>query len=168
MSVAVVGVAESDLGVTGRSVLGLQTQAVTRALADAGLTLADVDGLATTGVARFSTTQLADYLGITRPGRTHLRRRQRLRDVRRAPPRPSSPASARRSSSRSRRTSGRRAVASLGGVSRPTPPRPSSRGRTPAPPVSDYGMAAAVSTSTGRRRASSSPRSRWPPASGRC
>ena len=65
MSVAVVGVAESDLGVTGRSVLGLQTQAVTRALADAGLTLADVDGLATTGVARFSTTQLADYLGIT-------------------------------------------------------------------------------------------------------
>ncbi len=38
---------------TGRSST-LQTQAVTRALADAGLTLADVDGLATTGVARFS------------------------------------------------------------------------------------------------------------------
>jgi acetyl-CoA acetyltransferase len=62
--VAVVGAAESDLGVTGKSILTLQTQAVTRALADAGLTLADVDGLATTGVARFSTTQLAEYLGL--------------------------------------------------------------------------------------------------------
>ncbi|PVG80809.1 thiolase [Nocardioides gansuensis] len=63
--VAVVGAAESDLGVTDRSILGLQTQAVTRALADAGLTLADVDGIATTGVSRFSATQLADYFGIT-------------------------------------------------------------------------------------------------------
>lgn len=62
--VAVVGVAESDLGITGRSVLGLQAQAVTRALADAGLTLRDVDGLATTGVSRFSTTQLADSFGL--------------------------------------------------------------------------------------------------------
>ena len=59
------GAAESDLGVTGKSILTLQTQAVTRALADAGLTLADVDGLATTGVARFSTTQVAEYLGLT-------------------------------------------------------------------------------------------------------
>ncbi len=42
----------------------MQTQAITRALADAGLTLADVDGFGTTGVARFSTTQVADYLGI--------------------------------------------------------------------------------------------------------
>ncbi|HYH72821.1 MAG TPA: acetyl-CoA acetyltransferase [Nocardioides sp.] len=62
--VAIVGAAECDLGDTGRSVLGLQTQAVTRALADAGLTLADVDGLATTGISRFSATQLADYLGL--------------------------------------------------------------------------------------------------------
>lgn len=62
--VAIVGAAESDLGSTDRSILGLQTQAVTRALADAGLTLADVDGLATTGVSRFSATQLADYLGL--------------------------------------------------------------------------------------------------------
>ncbi|MFB9180832.1 acetyl-CoA acetyltransferase [Dactylosporangium sucinum] len=62
--VAIVGVAESDLGVTGRSILGLQTQAVTRALADAGLRLRDVDGLATTGISRFSATQLADYFGI--------------------------------------------------------------------------------------------------------
>ncbi|MCF2526496.1 acetyl-CoA acetyltransferase [Yinghuangia soli] len=64
MTVAIVGVAESDLGVTGRSILGLQTQGITRALADAGLALADVDGLATAGVARFSATQLAEYLGI--------------------------------------------------------------------------------------------------------
>lgn len=62
--VAIVGAAESDLGVTDRSILGLQTQAVTRALADAGLTLADVDGLATTGISRFSATQLADHLGV--------------------------------------------------------------------------------------------------------
>ena len=44
--------------------LGLQTQAVTRALADAGLSLRDVDGLATTGVARFSATSLAEHLGL--------------------------------------------------------------------------------------------------------
>jgi acetyl-CoA acetyltransferase len=60
----IVGAAECDLGVTTSSILELQTQAVTRALADAGLTLADVDGLACTSVARFSGTQLADYLGI--------------------------------------------------------------------------------------------------------
>lgn len=62
--VAIVGAAESDLGVTDKSILTLQTQAVTRALADAGLTLADVDGIATTGVSRFSATQLADYFRI--------------------------------------------------------------------------------------------------------
>ncbi|MFY1694676.1 MULTISPECIES: acetyl-CoA acetyltransferase [unclassified Solwaraspora] len=63
-AVAIVGAAESDLGVTTASTLTLQTQAVTRALADAGLTLADVDGLATTGISRFSTTALADHLGL--------------------------------------------------------------------------------------------------------
>ncbi|GGM54795.1 thiolase [Micromonospora sonchi] len=62
--VAVVGVAESDLGVTDQPILGLQTQAITRALDDAGLALRDVDGLATTGISRFSATQLADWLGI--------------------------------------------------------------------------------------------------------
>lgn len=64
MTVAVVGAAESDLGVTGLSALTLQTQAVTRALADAGLRLSDVDGLATSGLARFSTAQLAAELGL--------------------------------------------------------------------------------------------------------
>ena len=62
--VAIAGAAECDLGVTNRSILGLQAQAVKRALDDAGLTLRDVDGIATTGVARFSATQLADYFGI--------------------------------------------------------------------------------------------------------
>ncbi|MQW76762.1 thiolase [Nocardioides sp. dk4132] len=62
--VAIVGAAECDLGVTDSSILTLQTQAVTRALADAGLTLADVDGIATNGISRFSATQLADYLGV--------------------------------------------------------------------------------------------------------
>lgn len=64
MTVCIVGAAECDLGVTGKSILTLQTQAITRALADAGLSLRDVDGLATTGVARFSTVELADYLGL--------------------------------------------------------------------------------------------------------
>ncbi|MET8335825.1 acetyl-CoA acetyltransferase [Streptosporangium canum] len=62
--VAIAGAAESDLGITGESVLTLQAQAVTRALADAGLVLSDVDGLATCGVSRFSATQVADYLGL--------------------------------------------------------------------------------------------------------
>lgn len=62
--VAIVGAAESDLGVTNCSILGLQTQAVTRALNDAGLTLSDVDGFATTGISRFSATQMADYFGV--------------------------------------------------------------------------------------------------------
>lgn len=62
--VAIVGAAECDLGVTGLSILTLQTQAITRALADAGLSLHDVDGIATTGVSRFSATQLADYFGL--------------------------------------------------------------------------------------------------------
>ncbi|XRQ09568.1 acetyl-CoA acetyltransferase [Actinomadura welshii] len=62
--VAIAGAAECDLGVTNRSILGLQAQAVSRALDDAGLTLRDVDGIATTGVSRFSATQLADYFGI--------------------------------------------------------------------------------------------------------
>ncbi|GAA2609651.1 thiolase C-terminal domain-containing protein [Paractinoplanes durhamensis] len=64
MSVAIAGAAECDLGQTGKSVLELQSQAVTRALADAGLPLSEVDGLATNGIARFSATQLADYLGL--------------------------------------------------------------------------------------------------------
>ena len=61
---AVVGVGESELGVTGRSIYQLQTQAARAALADAGLRISDVDGLATTGVERFSATAMAEYWGI--------------------------------------------------------------------------------------------------------
>lgn len=60
----IVGVAESDLGVTGKSILELQTQAITAALAEAGLALIDVDGLATNGIAGFPATMVAEYLGI--------------------------------------------------------------------------------------------------------
>lgn len=64
MTAAIVAVAESDLGVTGKTIYELQTQAATRALAEAGLTFADVDGLATTGVERFSASSMAEYWGI--------------------------------------------------------------------------------------------------------
>lgn len=61
---AIVGVGESELGVTGRSIYQLQTQAALSALDDAGLCMADVDGLATTGVERFSTAAMAEYWGM--------------------------------------------------------------------------------------------------------
>ncbi len=61
---AIAGVAESDLGVTGASILQLQSQAILRALDDAGLRLDDVDGLATTGIDRFPAVQVAEYLGL--------------------------------------------------------------------------------------------------------
>ncbi|MBB5873372.1 acetyl-CoA acetyltransferase [Allocatelliglobosispora scoriae] len=64
MSVAIVGAGECDLGVTGLSTQHLLAQAVARALADAGLRLSDVDGIATTGHGRFPATHLADQLGI--------------------------------------------------------------------------------------------------------
>ena len=61
---AIAGVAESDLGVTDKATLQLHAQAILGALADAGLELREVDGLATTGISRFPVTQLAEYLGI--------------------------------------------------------------------------------------------------------
>lgn len=61
---AIVGVAESELGDTGSSILDLQAQAIKRALDDAGLRISDVDGLATNGVSRFSVSQVAEYMGI--------------------------------------------------------------------------------------------------------
>ena len=63
-SPAIVGVAESDLGVTNKTIPQLQTQAILGALADAGVPLADVDGLFTNGVGRFPATMMAEYLGI--------------------------------------------------------------------------------------------------------
>jgi acetyl-CoA acetyltransferase len=61
---ALVGVAESELGITGRSILELQSQAALRALQDCGLELTDVDGLFTNGAGQFSASQVAEYLGI--------------------------------------------------------------------------------------------------------
>lgn len=61
---AISGVAESDLGITNSSVFALQTEAIVRALSESGLSLDDVDGLATTGAARFSASAIAEYLGI--------------------------------------------------------------------------------------------------------
>ncbi len=60
---AVVGVAESDeIGVVpDKSTLALQGEATLNALVDAGLKLADVEGLFTAG---FRPTEVAEYLGI--------------------------------------------------------------------------------------------------------
>jgi acetyl-CoA acetyltransferase/uncharacterized OB-fold protein len=69
-SVAIVGVAESDLGqvADGLGPIDLMVQGVTRALDDAGLALADVDGLfSATTQARTSALSLCEYLGIDPP-----------------------------------------------------------------------------------------------------
>lgn len=66
-SVAIVGAAESDLGLCapGTSPLDLMAQASFRALADAGLDLAEVDGLFCASTqSRFTTLALAEYLGL--------------------------------------------------------------------------------------------------------
>ncbi len=66
-SVAIVGAAESDLGVCapGTSPLDLMAQASFRALADAGLDLSQVDGLFCASTqTRFTTLALAEYLGL--------------------------------------------------------------------------------------------------------
>jgi len=65
-SVAIGGVAESDLGkVPGKTALELQAQAAIAALRDAGLGLQDVDGVFAHTDDRFSSLQVAEYLGIT-------------------------------------------------------------------------------------------------------
>lgn len=62
---ALAGVAESDLGaVPGRTAGELAVQASLAALDDARLSLADVDGLFTANLSRFSVTQLAELLAI--------------------------------------------------------------------------------------------------------
>ena len=67
-SVAIVGVAESDLGkVPGKTALELQAQAARLALQDAGLRLRDVDAVFAHTDDRFSSLQLSEFLGI-RPG----------------------------------------------------------------------------------------------------
>jgi acetyl-CoA acetyltransferase len=66
-SAAIVGCAESDLGLVAQqtSPLDLMAQGILRALDDCGLKLSDVDGLfAATTQARFSTLHLKEYLGL--------------------------------------------------------------------------------------------------------
>jgi len=66
LSVAIVGVAESDLGKTPQhTVMSLQAQAALAALDDAGLTMAEVDGVVTAGAWGWAPSlQLAEYLGL--------------------------------------------------------------------------------------------------------
>jgi acetyl-CoA acetyltransferase/uncharacterized OB-fold protein len=69
-SVAIVGVAESDLGkvADGLSPIDLMAQGIVRALDDAGLRMSDVDGLfCATAQARTSALTLCEYLGIDPP-----------------------------------------------------------------------------------------------------
>jgi acetyl-CoA acetyltransferase len=64
---AIVGVAESDLGLAaeGLSVFDLMAQGTKRALDDCGLSLRDVDGLfCATAQSRMSMLGLAEYLGL--------------------------------------------------------------------------------------------------------
>ncbi len=66
-SAAIVGVAESDLGLVAphTSPIDLMAQGIVRALDDCGLELSDVDALfAATSQARFSTMMLKEYLGL--------------------------------------------------------------------------------------------------------
>jgi acetyl-CoA acetyltransferase len=66
-SAAIVGVAESDLGqvADGMSPMDLCAQGITRALADCGLTMQDVDGLfCAMTQQRMSIVSLIEYLGI--------------------------------------------------------------------------------------------------------
>jgi len=66
-SVAIVGVAESDLGnvAKGTSPTDLMAQATRRALDDCGLQLKDIDGVfSAAGQVRMATLGIAEYLGI--------------------------------------------------------------------------------------------------------
>ena len=64
---AIAGVAESDLGVVApKTALQLQAEAAREALAEAGLTFADVDGIFSAGGEEYAPTlRMAEYLGIT-------------------------------------------------------------------------------------------------------
>jgi acetyl-CoA acetyltransferase len=62
---SIVGIAEAPPLLPGRSALQVQMDVAVAALADAGLTLNDVDGVATAGLApKFSATTLAEALGV--------------------------------------------------------------------------------------------------------
>ncbi len=85
---AIAGVAESDLGeVAPKTALQLQAEAARDALADAGLTFADVDGLLSAGGETFAPSMaIGEYLGIRPPAlhRQHQHRRLVVRRARRS------------------------------------------------------------------------------------
>jgi acetyl-CoA acetyltransferase len=63
--VAIVGAALSDCGrVDDKSPFELHFQAASRALADAGLTKDDVDGIASSGTGLLAPIEIAEYLGL--------------------------------------------------------------------------------------------------------
>jgi acetyl-CoA acetyltransferase len=63
--VAIAGVALSDVGrVDNATPFALNAQASRRALGDAGLTPADVDGFASTGLGTLAPADVAEYLGL--------------------------------------------------------------------------------------------------------
>jgi acetyl-CoA acetyltransferase len=63
--VAIVGAALSDCGrVDTKSPFELHYQAASRAIADAGLTKADVDGFGSTGTGLIAPVEVAEYLGL--------------------------------------------------------------------------------------------------------
>jgi acetyl-CoA acetyltransferase len=63
--VAIAGVALSEVGrVDGVTPYALMAQASRRALADAGLTVADIDGFASTGLGTMAPVDVAEYMGI--------------------------------------------------------------------------------------------------------
>jgi acetyl-CoA acetyltransferase len=63
--VAIVGAALSDCGrVDTKSPFQLHYQAASRAVADAGLTKADIDGFGSTGMGLIAPVEIAEYLGL--------------------------------------------------------------------------------------------------------
>ena len=63
--VAIVGAALSDCGrVDVKSPFELHHQAASRAIADAGLTKADIDGIGSTGMGLLAPVEIAEYLGL--------------------------------------------------------------------------------------------------------
>ena len=63
--VAIVGAALSDIGrVDTKTPFELHYQAASRAIADAGLTKADIDGFGSTGMGVLAPVEVAEYLGL--------------------------------------------------------------------------------------------------------
>jgi acetyl-CoA acetyltransferase len=63
--IAIAGVGESEQGsVPGRTLLGLQSDAIAAALGDSGIDPADIDGVFCTGIPRYAALMAAEYHGI--------------------------------------------------------------------------------------------------------